>query len=89
MKTNYIPAYVTLAAGVIDSIIMILQHIELLDFLKQLLIVLVLFFFLGSILKVVLDIGIAKMADPVDFPDETEETEEESLEHMDSIHAQE
>jgi hypothetical protein len=87
MKTNYIPAYVMLAAGVVDSIILIIQHVELIVFLKQLLLVLVLFLVIGHILKLILDIGISRMADSTDVsPDDFMETEETSAEHMDSEH---
>jgi hypothetical protein len=84
MKTNYIPEYVMLAAGVIDSIILILQHVELLDFLKQLLLVLVVFFVIGNILKLVLDIGMQKMADPQDMPDEFDGEDDSPVEEMDA-----
>jgi hypothetical protein len=73
-----------LAAGVIDSIILILQHVELLDFLKQLLLVLVVFFVIGNILKLVLDIGMQKMADPQDMPDEFDGEDDSPVEEMDA-----
>lgn len=83
MKTNYIPALVMLAAGVIDSVFAILHHMELLDFLKQLLAVLLIFLFIGNVLKLILDIGIKKMADKEET-EEKQEAEEKPLENIDA-----
>lgn len=83
MKTNYIPALVMLAAGVIDSVFAILHHMELLDFLKQLLAVLLIFLFIGNVLKLILDIGIKKMADKEETEEE-QEAEEKPLENIDA-----
>jgi flagellar biosynthesis/type III secretory pathway M-ring protein FliF/YscJ len=73
-----------LVAGVIDSIILIVRHVDLLDFLKQLLIVLVVFLVIGNIVKLILDIGIGKMADSEELPEDFTETEEPPVEDMDS-----
>lgn len=88
MKTNYIPALVMLAAGVIDSIFAILHHVELLDYLKQLLLVLILFLMIGNILKMILDIGIRKMADKEEEPDEGN-SEEAPVENIDAAEKEE
>ena len=88
MKTNYIPALVMLAAGVIDSIFAILHHVELLDYLKQLLLVLILFLMIGNILKMILDIGIRKMADKEEEPDE-DNSEEAPVENIDAAEKEE
>jgi flagellar biosynthesis/type III secretory pathway M-ring protein FliF/YscJ len=72
-----------LAAGVIDSILMIVRHVELLDFLKQLLLVLVLFLIIGHIVKLILDIGITKMADKEELFEDVMEADQSSVEHVD------
>lgn len=89
MKTHYIPAYVMLAAGVIDSVFAIIHHLELLDFMKQLLFVLVLFLFIGNILKLILDIGIKKMADKEVVEEEAENPERAQLENIDATEVEE
>lgn len=88
MKTNYIPALVMLAAGVIDSVFALLHQMELLDYLKQLLLVLILFLLIGNILKMILDIGIKKMADK-DEEQEEKSPEEASLENVDATRKEE
>ena len=89
MKTNYIPALVMLAAGVIDSVFAIIHHMELLAYLKQLLFVLILFLFIGNVLKLILDIGIKKMADKEEVPEENSEEEQAPLENIDATDTQE
>ena len=55
MKTDNVPALVMLTAGFIDCVIAIVRGQSLLPFTKQLLIVLLIFYILGSIIKVILD----------------------------------
>ena len=65
-----------LTAGCIDAVISIYYHYSLFQFMKQLLVVLVIFYLLGSVVKVVLD---------VNFPPKTEEaSEQEQDEQNDS-----
>jgi flagellar biosynthesis/type III secretory pathway M-ring protein FliF/YscJ len=84
MKTNYIPAYVMLTAGVIDSIFALIHHMELIDFLKQLLLVLVIFLVIGNILKIILDIGMKQMADKEEDFEEDAGQDREPLENIDA-----
>ena len=72
----------------IDSIFAILHHVELLDYLKQLLLVLILFLMIGNILKMILDIGIKKMADKEEEPEE-ENSEEAPMENIDATEKEE
>ena len=55
MKTNSIPAMIMLAAGLIACIAGIRAHMDVTDFMIMLLIVLFIFYFLGCIVKIVLD----------------------------------
>jgi hypothetical protein len=89
MKTNYVPAYVMLTAGVIDSIFALLHHMELLAYLKQLLLVLVIFLFIGNILKLILDIGMKQMADKDEEPEVQPEQAEQPLENIDAKETEE
>lgn len=55
-KLKLIPAFVMLAAGAVISIVMVVHGCELQQFLTRLLLVLLLFYVLGCMLKGVLDI---------------------------------
>lgn len=55
MKTKQIPAVITLIAGLITSIAAVINKMETTQFLKILIIVLVAFYILGCIAKVILD----------------------------------
>jgi len=55
MKTNHIPALITLSAGAIYCIIGLTKNTSGIDFVKTLLIVLIIFFVVGSIIKLILD----------------------------------
>ena len=49
MKTNYVPAIVMLSAGLIDCILAIGKDMSLVDFTRQLLLVLVIFLIMRDI----------------------------------------
>lgn len=51
MKANYIPAAVMLSAGLIDCILGFSQRLSPLDFTVQLLIVLIIFYVIGILIK--------------------------------------
>jgi flagellar biosynthesis/type III secretory pathway M-ring protein FliF/YscJ len=78
-----------LTAGVIDSIFALLHHMELLAYLKQLLLVLVIFLIIGNILKLILDIGMKQMADKDEEPEVHAEPEEQPLENIDAKETEE
>ena len=59
MKTNFIPAIIMLLAGCVDCVISIYYGQDLYSFLKRLLLVLVIFYILGYIIKIILDINFA------------------------------
>lgn len=52
-----------LSAGLIDCVASIYQRLSLLDFTKQLLLVLVVFYLLGCVVKLILDIGFSRKDD--------------------------
>lgn len=70
MKAKSVPALVTLSAGLVDCIISIYYHLDLFTYLKQLLIVLLLFYVIGCIIQMILDIGMQKMKDSEEVPEE-------------------
>jgi len=55
MKTKYIPPIIMLAAGLIRAIAGVFYRQDIKDFLWSILIVMVIFYIIGSIVKVVLD----------------------------------
>ena len=75
MKTRQVPAMVMLTAGFITCVISIAQHMEFGRFLKLLLLVLICFYILGCVAKVILDKNFVPMQE-----DEEAENAEESEE---------
>lgn len=86
MKTKPIPAIVMLSAGFVTCIIAIYTHMELMAFTKSLLLVLIVFYILGGIVKIILDKNFAQMkeeeetADTEENPEDSQETEEKTSE---------
>ena len=66
MKTKHVPAIVMLTAGLIVCVISIAQHMEFGEFVTTLFLVLICFYILGCVAKVILD---------KNFPEETDEAE--------------
>ncbi|MFR4352151.1 MAG: hypothetical protein ACLT3H_10850 [Roseburia sp.] len=77
MKTRSVPAIIMLLAGFIAAVAGIVAHMEVADFMKMLLIVLILFYVFGSIVKVIIDHNFKEMQDEQTTDGEAEETEEE------------
>lgn len=75
MKRKCVPAIVTLSAGLVDCIVSIYYHLDMFSYLKQLLLVLILFYLIGCMLQWVLDFGIKKMEDKKEEADEQPEDE--------------
>ena len=76
MKTKDIPAMVMLLAGGVYCLLGILCQIPLMEFLMQLLIVLLLFWMMGGIIRMVLDKFVGEIEDEA----EEEEAEEKDAE---------
>ncbi len=55
MKTKALPAVIMLCAGFVTCIISLFQHWELFHFTLTLLIVLIVFYLVGAVLRIVLD----------------------------------
>lgn len=75
MKDRYIPPFITLLAGAVTSIINIVNKVELVTGLKRLLLVIILFYILGQIVKAVLKVALTKFAKN----EETEDNKEEDM----------
>ncbi|MBQ8519010.1 MAG: hypothetical protein IJ455_05380 [Agathobacter sp.] len=78
MKTKDIPAIVMLLAGGVYCLLGILYQIPLMDFLVQLLIVLLLFWIIGGIIRMILDKFMGEIEDKA--KEEEEEAEEKDAE---------
>ncbi len=65
MKTKHIPALVTLLAGAVAALLMWLWKVDFFTFTRNLLIVLVIFYILGLVIKYILDRNFKDMEDEV------------------------
>jgi phosphotransferase system glucose/maltose/N-acetylglucosamine-specific IIC component len=70
-KTKSLPAIIMLVAGFIDCIFSIYYHLSLWEFTRQLLLVLIIFYLIGCVVAIVIDINFKAMEE------EEEEKEEE------------
>lgn len=85
MKTKPIPAIIMLVAGFVACIAGMNAHMEVADFLKMLLIVLIVFYVLGCIVKQIIDKNFMEIEDETTDGEETEgEDESEADEEAES-----
>ena len=77
MKSKFIPCLVMLLAGFVCSIISIQQKVDLMTFTTRLLAVLVIFYIIGAIIRVIFDKAFAAMTDKK--PEEVAEEDEEQI----------
>lgn len=78
MKTNGIPAIVMLSAGFVDCVLAIYTHMSLWNFTRQLLAVLILFYIIGCVVKVILDRNFKDMEQEQKEDIKEEEQEEDA-----------
>jgi fructose-specific phosphotransferase system IIC component len=62
LRERYIPAFIVLVAGAITSVINIVNKVELVTGLKRLLLVILIFYFVGLIVKAVIKAALTKFA---------------------------
>ena len=88
MKTKHIPALVTLLAGAVAALLMWLWKVDFFTFTRNLLIVLVIFYILGIVIKVILDHNFKDMEEEAGEEGEGEtgegDGEETSQENVDT-----
>lgn len=92
MKTKAVPAMIMLTAGLIDCILSIYCRLSLWRFTWQLLVVLIIFYFLGCIVQLILDKNFAKIEDETTKPQADDASAEaaeadEMPEEPEQIHA--
>jgi len=79
MQVRYLPAFIVLLAAAITSIINIINNIEMLTGLKRLLLVIIIFYIIGLIAKVVIKKVITpkqKIVEAEEIPKETPQSKE-------------
>lgn len=88
MRTKSVPAIVMLSAGFIACMAGIRAHMEVAGFMKMLLVVLILFYILGCVVKMILDHNFKEAKDEEttdgEVPQEETETAEEAIEKADA-----
>ena len=89
MKTNYVPAIVMLLAGAVYCLFGIRAGVPLMDFTVQLLIVLLIFYVLGVIVRLVLDKFMGDIGVKTDTEEDTESTKEATSEEKEEQKASE
>lgn len=77
MKTKSVPAIITLLAGFIACLAGIRAHMEVADFLKMLIVVLIVFYLFGCAVKMILDRNFKEEEETMDG--EGEQAEEEPV----------
>ncbi|MGN1158241.1 MAG: hypothetical protein ACI4TK_18880 [Agathobacter sp.] len=87
MKTNYVPAIVMLLAGAVYCLCGLMSETSLLDFTVQLLIVLLVFYVLGGIIRIVLDkfmgeVGVKEQEKSVEEASKEEEEKQAESEEI-------
>ena len=89
MKTKDIPAMVMLLAGVVYCLIGIRYQISLFEFLVQLLIVLLVFWMMGGVVRMVLDKFMGEIEDKKESEENEEEDTSEETEEKDAQESEE
>ena len=75
MKTKQVPAMIMLIAGLVVSIVAVITHMETMQFLKILVIVLIVFYIAGCVVKVILDKNFKEEVEDAGSETEAEESE--------------
>lgn len=77
MRTYYIPALIMLSAGAVDCALAIRNHLSLGEMLRELLIVLIVFYFVGGVVKFIIDRAIPPIEEEEENGEEQAEEGEE------------
>lgn len=85
MKTKPIPAIVMLLAGFVTCIMSIYNHLSLKTFTKTLLLVLIIFYLFGIIIKIVLDKNFVVMKEEETLSEDEVDSESEEEQAEDKV----
>ncbi len=88
MKTNNVPALITLSAAAVYCIIGLTSKVDSLTFVKELLIVIIIFYIIGIIVKIILDKNFKGFGD-ADGPETSEENQDEEIREKEDISTEE
>lgn len=81
MKGRYIPAIITLVAGLVTSIVCLVRGIGIMRSLITLLLVLIIFYIVGKIAKFII---VKALEEPIEIPQVTDEKDEKAEEKQES-----
>ncbi len=81
MKGKYIPAIITLVAGLVTSIICLVKGVEIIRSLITLLLVLIIFYIVGRIAKFII---VKTLEERIEIPQVTDENDEKAEEKQES-----
>ena len=84
MKTNYVPAIVMLLAGAVYCLFGLRGGVPLKDFTVQLLVVLLVFYVLGAIIRLVLDKFMGEIEDKTQSEDTEDAGESDTEEEQEA-----
>lgn len=84
MRTYYIPALIMLSAGTVDCLLAIRNHLSLKEMLIELLIVLIVFYVIGTLIRIIFDRNFPIMTDSeeADGEETTENGDELTVEEI-------
>ena len=86
MNTKPIPALLALIAGFVTCIMSFVQHVDIVVFAKRFVIVCVIFFIIGMIARILIEVNFKDLLHPL--PEE-EAVNEDSIENIESMEASE
>ncbi len=84
MNTKSIPAVLALIAGFVTCIMSFVQHVDTVVFAKRFIIVCVVFFAIGTVIRVIIHMNFKEMADGKDTSGEENLSEESEEKDTDS-----
>lgn len=87
MNTKPIAAIMALIAGFVTCILSFVQHVDIVTFAKRFIIVCIVFFVIGTVIQIVINMNFNEMA--VDETEESPESEEGEIETEDAETASE
>ena len=87
MKRKFLPPLVMLLAGLVCSILSLQQRVDLMTFTTRLLSVLVIFYIIGGVMKLVLDKALMVMADKDTNENESEKADDTPNDDIDDASA--
>jgi len=89
MNTKPIPAVLALIAGFVTCVISFVQHVDTVVFAKRFIIICIIFFAIGTVISVIIQMNFKDMSDDKTESEENENSEEDSEAKEDTDKAEE